>query len=281
MEKLTAAPVTFNFFGIELPLVLTIMTWIVILTLVIFGALATRSLNIIPKRLQNFAEMIYEFLADIVFNALGEKDGRKFFPFIFSLFCFVLLANIIGIIPNFFQLIGGVFALIHKGLGSTNVVIESASLSKTTINVIQPVWYDFLLKFPDFQEPTRSLNTCLALALITFIHVHTYGIKNKGLLTYFGEYMDPVPAKFPYILFFWINPFFYLNIIGVVSNVVSHSFRLFGNLFGGFMIIAIVSSLLNYLLIPVGLMAFFGLFAGAVQAFVFMMLAVTYISQMR
>ena len=70
-----------------------------------------------------------------------------------------------------------------------------------------------------------------------------------------------------------------LNIIGEISAVVSHSFRLFGNIFGGFMIFTIVSSLIHHLLIPVGLLAFFGLFAGLVQAFVFTMLAITYIGQ--
>ena len=70
-----------------------------------------------------------------------------------------------------------------------------------------------------------------------------------------------------------------INIIGELSSVVSHSFRLFGNILGGFMIITIVSSLVKFIGIPVLLLGFFGLFAGLVQAFVFTMLAITYIGQ--
>ena len=90
---------------------------------------------------------------------------------------------------------------------------------------------------------------------------------------------DPFPMKGWTIILFPINPFFYLNIIGSIANVVSHSFRLWGNIFGGAMIIVIVSTLIKHLLLPVGLLGFFGLFAGIVQAFVFTMLAVTYIGQ--
>ena len=102
----------------------------------------------------------------------------------------------------------------------------------------------------------------------------------KGLYKYIRSFADdPFEMKGWLIVFFFLNPFFYLNIIGMIANVVSHSFRLFGNIFGGSMIIVIVSSLLKFFLLPVGLFAFFGLFAGLVQAFVFTMLAVTYIQQ--
>ena len=56
---------------------------------------------------------------------------------------------------------------------------------------------------------------------------------------------DIVPSHGWWILLFPINPFFYLNLISEVSSVVSHSFRLFGNIFGGFMILVIVSSLVK------------------------------------
>jgi len=282
LDNLTAAPKVFAFeIGskvIEIPIVMTLMTWIVMAVLVLFGYLAAKNLKNVPGPLQNIAEMLIDFLNDITKSALG-KDAKKYFPFIFTLFMFVLLANTIGVIPNIIKVIGSIIAIVHNIFGSDAVTLTVNGFTSFNLDVAQNVWYGFLLNFPDFQEPTRSINTCLALATVTFIHVHSYGIKNKGLFGYFGDYMDPLPGKMPYILFFWINPFFYLNIIGAVSNLVSHSFRLFGNMFGGFMIIAIVSSLINYVLAPVGLMAFFGLFAGLVQAFVFTMLAVTYIAQ--
>lgn len=279
MENLTAAPKVINFLGHNIPVVLMSMTWLVMILLLIFGKLSSRGLKLVPGPLQNIAEMLIEFLNDITVSALGKKEAKRFFPFIFTLFLFVFLANIIGVIPNIAHFIGSVIAVIHNLLGSDQVTFTATGLISYKLDIASNVWYSFFFKFPEFEEPTRSINTCLALALVTFVYVHGFGIRKKGILEYLGGYMDPVPAKMPYVLFFWANPFFYLNIIGTVSNVVSHSFRLFGNMFGGFMIIAIVSSLINYVVAPVGLLAFFGLFAGLVQAFVFTMLAVTYIAQ--
>jgi F-type H+-transporting ATPase subunit a len=258
-----------------------IMTWVVMASLVLIGYLATRRLKVIPGTLQNIVEIIYDFLREITLSTLGSKDGKKYLPFIVTLFLFILASNWIGVFPNFLRFIGSVIALIHNIFGGESVTIVAEGISNVNMNISNTNWYSFLLNVPEFEEPTRSINTDLALGLVVFVVVHAYGLKNKGLLDYFKDYMDPVPAKAPYIFFFFLNFFFYLNIIGALSNVVSHSFRLFGNMFGGFMIIAIVSSLINYLVVPVGLMAFFGLFAGLVQAFVFTMLAVTYIAQQK
>ncbi len=73
------------------------------------------------------------------------------------------------------------------------------------------------------------------------------------------------------------NPLFLLDIIGEFSKVVSISFRLFGNVLGGAIIILVVSSLVSFVIFPVGLNMFFGMFVGTIQAFVFTMLALTYI----
>ena len=149
-----------------------------------------------------------------------------------------------------------------------------------SVVVPETAWYSSLLQSHGIEEPTKSVNTDLAIAILVFILCQSYGIKNKGIYHYIRDFADdPFPMKGPLIIFFFLNPFFYLNVIGLFANVVSHSFRLFGNIFGGGMIIVIVSSLLNYFLVPVGLFAFFGLFAGLVQAFVFTMLAVTYLQQ--
>ena len=69
-----------------------------------------------------------------------------------------------------------------------------------------------------------------------------------------------------------------LNIIGELSKVVSISFRLYGNIMGGSIIILVVSDLVYGLVLPPALNAFFGLFVGTIQAFVFTMLTLVYIS---
>ncbi|MCL4229407.1 F0F1 ATP synthase subunit A [Candidatus Dependentiae bacterium] len=128
--------------------------------------------------------------------------------------------------------------------------------------------------FPWLEEPTKDLNTTLAFGLVTFLYNQFYGIKMHGLIGYLKEYLAP---------FFIMLP---LNIIGRVATVVSISFRLFGNIFGGAIISSIYfnsirgSILLEIVGIGPGLVitAFFGLFEGFLQAFVFSMLALTYLS---
>ncbi len=119
---------------------------------------------------------------------------------------------------------------------------------------------------PLLQEPTRDLNTTLGLGLIGFVVAHVTALRVKGWKAYVKEYFQP---------FFFMFP---LNVIGELAKVVSISFRLYGNIMGGAIIIAVVSRLVQYVLIPPFLYAFFGLFVGTVQAFVFAMLTLTYIS---
>lgn len=283
MDKIgKLSTIEFGLFGqaITLNSTMILMTYIVIAFLAISAYLATRKLKQVPSTGQNMFEIVYEFIEEITLGTLGNKDGKSFVPFIFTIFVFVLAANWIGILPHITNFFGFIIAIIHHLFTGEAGHWVVDGITKTTFNPSQNTFYYFLFKFPEFQEPTRSINTDLALGLLVFIIVHLNSIKKHGLLEYFRNYMgDIVPSKGWWILLFPINPFFYLNLISEVSSVVSHSFRLFGNIFGGFMILVIVSSLVKHFLIPVGLLAFFGIFAGIVQAFVFTMLAVTYIGQ--
>jgi F-type H+-transporting ATPase subunit a len=119
---------------------------------------------------------------------------------------------------------------------------------------------------PHLHEPTKDLNTPLSLGLMGFVIAHHAGIKSKGLKAYLKEYCSPI---------FFMLP---LNVIGEIAKVVSVSFRLFGNIMGGSIIILVVSYLSYNLILPPLLNAFFGLFVGTIQAFVFTMLTVVYIS---
>ncbi len=119
---------------------------------------------------------------------------------------------------------------------------------------------------PHLEEPTKDLNTPLSLGLMGFVIAHYAGIKSKGFKAYAQEYMEPM---------FFMMP---LNVIGELAKIVSISFRLFGNIMGGSIIILVVSHLTYSIVLPPLLNAFFGLFVGTIQAFVFTMLTVVYIS---
>ncbi len=119
---------------------------------------------------------------------------------------------------------------------------------------------------PHMHEPTKDLNTPLSLGLMGFVIAHYAGIKSKGFKAYVKEYFEPI---------FFMMP---LNVIGELAKIVSISFRLFGNIMGGSIIILVVSYLTFSVLLPPFLNAFFVIFVGAIQAFVFTMLTVVYIS---
>ncbi|MDY6916143.1 MAG: F0F1 ATP synthase subunit A [Candidatus Cloacimonadota bacterium] len=122
-----------------------------------------------------------------------------------------------------------------------------------------------LVPIPGFMEPTRNLNVPLGMGIIAIVVVHYMSIRTKGLGKYLKDFTQPLPPMTP------------INIVGEFSKAVSISFRLFGNILGGAIIILVVSSLVKYIILPVGLNLFFGIFVGTVQAFVFTMLALTYI----
>ncbi|OGB86115.1 ATP synthase F0 subunit A [candidate division TM6 bacterium RIFCSPHIGHO2_12_FULL_38_8] len=129
---------------------------------------------------------------------------------------------------------------------------------------------------PWFEEPTGNLNTTFALGLISFFYVHIHGILTKGFKQYLMHYVQPIFLMFP------------LHVIGVISSILSISFRLYGNIFGGLIISSLYASLLSgsTLLQTIGVLSganlsmllVFGIFEGLIQAFVFTMLTLTYLS---
>lgn len=119
-----------------------------------------------------------------------------------------------------------------------------------------------------FRPPTADLNTTLGLALMTFFLIHAMGIKSKGLGGYLKGFLDPMPFLLP------------LNIMGELANPISLSFRLFGNIVGGLIIMTLVYNALgNFaVLVPAVLHAYFDLFAGLLQSFIFAMLTMVLVS---
>lgn len=120
--------------------------------------------------------------------------------------------------------------------------------------------------FPGAEEPTKDLNTTLGLGIMGFFIAQYSGIRAKGLKGYLKQYFEPI---------FFMMP---LNVIGELSKVVSISFRLYGNIMGGAIIVLVVSHLVYSLVFPPFLYLFFSVFIGAVQSFVFTMLTLVYIS---
>lgn len=116
---------------------------------------------------------------------------------------------------------------------------------------------------PFITSPTRDLNTPIALSIVVFVAVHVYGVRIMGWWPYLRSLASPL----------FLLP---LEIIGQVSRTISLSIRLFGNVFSGEIIVAILFALVP-LFAPLPLQGF-SIFTGLLQAYIFTALAAVYIS---
>jgi F-type H+-transporting ATPase subunit a len=186
-----------------------------------------------------------------------------------ALIFFALMATRkIGFLPNPFQVVGEL--LVRAFYDLTRDALDE-DMARKYFPLICSLFMFLLLCnwlgiIPKLSEPTKDLNTPLGLGIMGFFIAHYAGIKTKGLKQYAKEYCEPI---------FFMAP---LNVIGELAKVVSISFRLYGNIMGGAIIILVVSHLVYSLILPPFLVLFFGLFVGSIQAFVFTMLTLVYIS---
>ena len=172
------------------------------------------------------------------------------------------------ILPRPVQALGELIVSLLYGLTEDALGKE---LAKTYAPLICALFMFLLLSnwlgiIPHLEEPTKDLNTTFGLGIMGFFIAHYAGIKSKGFKAYIKEYFQPI---------FFMMP---LNVIGELAKIVSISFRLFGNIMGGSIIILVISHLIYSLVLPPLLYGFFGLFVGTIQAFVFTMLTIVYIS---
>lgn len=129
------------------------------------------------------------------------------------------------------------------------------------------------------RAPTADLNTTFALSILTFFLIHGFAIKRKGVGGWIkGQFLEPVAVLFP------------LNLISEIATPVSLAFRLFGNIVGGMIIMTLVYGALGSILsgvlpvpifmlgIPAVLHAYFDVFAGVLQSFIFTMLTMVFVS---
>ena len=159
-----------------------------------------------------FISGLEEFMVDVI----GE-EGRWLFPLVATIFLYIFVGNIIGLIPGFFP-------------------------------------------------PTANINTTLSCALVVVIFTHVIGIKYHGA-TYVKHFLGPV---------WWMAPLIFpIEIIGHLARILSLSFRLFGNMMGHELVLAILFSLAGLFFAPLPIMAL-GVFVALVQAFVFFLLSVMY-----
>jgi len=213
-------------------------TWVVMILLVLIGLLARR-VRLIPRGVQNVVEMVVVSLYDLIKPIINnDKVTRRIFPLLGVLFVFILISNWAGLLP---------------GVGSIGV--RELHEGKEIL-------------VPLFRAPTSDLNTTFALAVISVVVTTVLGVAIIGPVSYTKKFIrltSPID--------FFIGIF---EMISELSRLLSYSFRLFGNIFAGEVMISVITFLIPWV-IPAPLYAF-ELFVGFIQAFVFVVLTALFIS---
>jgi F-type H+-transporting ATPase subunit a len=129
---------------------------------------------------------------------------------------------------------------------------------------------NYLGLVPGFMAPTSSINVTLGCALTIWVYYHFHGFKEQGVVNYIKHFALPPGSPI------WMAPLmFVIEIISHLSRVMSLSLRLFGNIFGEELVIAILFGLVPFI-IPLPMM-FLGLITGGLQAFIFVLLSIIYL----
>ena len=134
-----------------------LVTWLVIATILAIAIAGTLKLEQIPKGLQNFVESVFEYVAGIAKDQIGEYEYRPWIPYIGTLFLFIFVANWYG-------------ALVP--------------------------WKLIELPEGELAAPTNDINTTVALSLLTSISYFYAGLSKKGL-GFFARYISPTPIFLP------------------------------------------------------------------------------------
>jgi F-type H+-transporting ATPase subunit a len=224
-----------SFLGIPITNTL-LMSWVVVAALFALAFLVGKRLTMVPGRLQTLLEWTFGFVYDYITETLESREmARKFFPLLTTIFLFIFTANMLEFIP---------------GVGS--------------VGIFRSWGGEFV---PLLRSMNTDLNVTLALAIISFIVIEVTGVLAVGAVKYGGKFLNfhsPLGFVIGIIEFF-----------SELARLVAFSFRLFGNIFAGEVLIGVAIYFAPYLG-PVPFMAF-EVFVGFIQAAIFSLLTLFFI----
>ena len=218
----------------EVPITNTLLTALTVsLLLIIFAYFAGRSLRLKPGGFQTVVELLITYPYELVRDTLGDdRLARRIFPIVMTIFLFVLAVNWFGLLP--FVASVGSYEEVH---GISQLV-------------------------PFFYPGATDLNLTLALSLIAFFMIELAGILTLGVLKYGRKF---ITFKSPIAFAVGI-----IELVSELARLISFSFRLFGNIFAGKVLILVIMFFVPYFL-PVPFLAFEA-FVGFIQAAIFALL---------
>lgn len=215
-----------------------LMSWMAISLLTGLSFLVKSRLRPIPGKIQNLAELLIEGMATFMTTVTGDSQKTKrFFPLVATLFLFILFSNWMGILP---------------GIGSIGIIEEGEE-------------HAFI---PLFRSTNSDINMTLALAVISVMATQIFGISFVGFFGYFSKFIS---FKGPIQFFTGV-----LELIAEIAKIISFSFRLFGNIFAGEVLLMVIFFLVP-LIVPLPFL-FLEIFVGFIQALVFAMLTLVFLT---
>lgn len=225
------------------PITNTLVMTFVLSALIIICAIVSRSrLKLIPRGFQNIFEYAIEAFLDLIDSVTQDKEQtKKFFPIVMTIFLFVILSNWIELIP---------------GLGT--VGINEIKHGETVL-------------IPFIRSASADLNVTLAVTLIAVFTIQFMGIAAIGVSKYAGKFFVS-PFHKPYFIGSFVG---ILELISECAKIISFSFRLFGNIFAGEVLLIVMLNLVPFF-VPLPFL-FLELFVGFIQALVFAMLTLVFL----
>jgi F-type H+-transporting ATPase subunit a len=232
-------------------------SWLAVIIIVLLALAVRRKTQIVPRGIQNFFEIAIDGALSFFDSITGSrKKSEKFFPFVAAFFTFILVSNWMGILP---------------GIGTIGQVVSEHGKE---------------VFVPFFRGATADLNTTLALAIIGVVASHIVGVVSIGAWNHLNKFVNfqalaEIPQKIKEDkMVLMVNPVkviaSLLEIIAEFAKVASLSFRLFGNIFAGEVLLATMSAMMAFVL-PLPFM-FLEVLVGFVQALVFSLLILSYLS---
>ncbi len=263
-----------------------IATLIADVTLLVLAFLAVRNLQMVPSGLQNLAEWMVNGFYNLTQDVAGPY-ARKFFPLIMTIFLLVLIANWWELVPGFDSIgvieepHGDVTAYKVGHLGPFKIITaeqvppaakegEQGKNTEEHSAKSEKQGEEAGVLVPFLRAAATDLNFTLALAIISVFYTQIAGVQALGL-KYFGKFfVNPARGGVIAMIAGLIEA------VTEVAKLISFSFRLFGNIFAG-QVLLFVMPFLTAFLLPV---VFYGfeVFVGFIQAFVFAMLTLVFLS---
>lgn len=267
-------------------------TWLAMLVLVGLSLLATRRLELVPNsRLQNLAEALVEWMYGVVESVAGERHwARQFFPLVATIFLFILTANWMGLLPGYTTI--GLIEPADHGKVCRFVPAHIGPLEVGILPVFGAVCEEVAAGehhepagpeggvlvgklIPILRSANTDVNTPLAIALVAMLFVEYWGIKALGPIGYGSRFFNFQNLLRGRIFIGLVDLFIgLLELIAEFARIISFTFRLFGNIFAGEVLLASIA----FLAPLVVALPFYGLelFVGFIQAAVFAMLTLVF-----